>query len=142
MGLFRKRCKTSGCPNLHRNAHGYCDSCYARHHAEYRYRKTMASGTPMETRPSASDRGYGNKWRTFAKTYLQAHPVCAICGKPARVCDHKDIPAPIMMDMYGSFDLDPSHYQALCVSCNTKKAVEDKKQIEEYFRMKHAIYSV
>ena len=33
MGTLRKRCKTYGCPNLHRNPSGYCDECTARYRA-------------------------------------------------------------------------------------------------------------
>lgn len=140
MGLFRKRCKTSGCPNLHRNENGYCDVCNARRSATYRYRRIMATDTPMERRPSANERGYGSRWRRFAKDFLIKNPKCAICGKPAKVCDHKNIPAPVMLDMYGSFSMDPDEYQPLCVSCNTRKAAEDKKVIQSYFKQKHDMF--
>ena len=50
--------------------------------------------------------------------------------------DHKAIPAEIMMDMYGKFDLDPSLYQALCFSCNRRKTSQDRIQIEQYFKDK------
>lgn len=39
----------------------------------------------------------------------------------------------MMMDAYGAFDLDESHYQALCVSCNARKGYrEDRKMRQEY----------
>ena len=55
--------------------------------------------------------------------------------------DHKEIPAEIMIDMHGKFDLDPSLYQALCFSCNRRKAVQDRDQIDRYFRDKAKLAS-
>lgn len=113
---LKKRCKTWGCPNLHYNKSGYCDECTAK------YRATHPSYYE-EKRPDAAKRGYNYRWYKFAKDYLREHPVCAICGKPAEVVDHKDVPADVMMDAYGQFDLDPAHYQALCRRCNAVKGV-------------------
>ena len=55
--------------------------------------------------------------------------------------DHKEIPAEIMIDMFGKFDLDPNLYQALCFSCNRRKAVQDREQIDQYFRDKAKLAS-
>lgn len=55
--------------------------------------------------------------------------------------DHKEIPAEIMIDMAGKFDLDPNLYQALCFSCNRRKAVQDRDQIDRYFRDKAKLAS-
>lgn len=136
-----RKCKTPYCKNLHHNPSGYCDECEARHNIEYKARKIAVAGTPMETeeevkRPTAFQRGYDRRWREFAKEYLRRHPVCAICGRPAQVVDHKDIPAQVMMDMDGRFDLDEDHYQPLCISCNLKKQKQDRAVIEDYFKMK------
>ena len=135
-----RKCKTPYCKNLHHNLSGYCDDCERKLHIEYGARQIAVSGTPMERehseRPSAYRRGYDAKWMRFAKEFLREHPVCAICGKPAQVVDHKDVPASVMMDMYGSFDLNPDHYQALCVSCNLKKQKEDRSKEKQYFAMK------
>lgn len=127
--MIRRRCKTFGCANLHYNKRGYCDDCT---------RKYASSFT--DNRESSTDRGYDNRWRTFSKKFLADHPVCAICGSPAQVTDHKDTPAAIMLDLYGRFDLDPSHYQALCVACNTRKTSEDQLKIKEYFSKKQFGY--
>ncbi len=135
-----RRCKTPYCRNLHHNPSGYCDECSLKQLGDYKARKIALTGTPMERdeeeRKTACQRGYDRRWREFAKEYLRTHPVCVRCGKPAQVVDHKDIPAQVMMDMDGRFDLDPDHYQALCVRCNLKKSKEDHEAIREYFEMK------
>lgn len=142
-----RRCKTPRCPNLHHNRNGYCDECNARRSASWRARRIAVAGTPMERRdnpppgrrPSAHERGYTNEWTLFAKKFLARHPKCAICGKPAQVVDHKYRPAAIMLDMDGKFSTDPAEYQALCYSCNRRKAKEDAEKTREYFRMKGEI---
>lgn len=40
-------------------------------------------------RPNANDRGYDSKWRQARRAFLDKHPACAMCGKPAVVVDHK-----------------------------------------------------
>jgi 5-methylcytosine-specific restriction endonuclease McrA len=40
-------------------------------------------------RPSASDRGYDNRWQKARIAFLQKHPCCVMCGKPATVVNHK-----------------------------------------------------
>lgn len=123
---LKKRCKTFGCPNLHTNETGYCDKCTAK------YRDKHPKQDP-EGRPSASKRGYDATWHRFAKDYLKAHPTCAICGKPAEVVDHKDQTADMMLDAWGRFDYDPSHYQSLCRSCNVIKGRTADKQLRSAY---------
>ncbi len=138
MMQFRRKCKTPGCPNLHRNASGYCDDCQIKRQAESRYRMIMAGTDGPEAqreREKTAARGYDSRWAAFARRYLTEHPVCALCGAPARVVDHKDIPAQVMLDMWGRFDLDPEHYQALCYRCNSRKAKEDRKKTDKYFEL-------
>lgn len=121
---LRKKCKTYGCPNLHTNVSGYCDDCI---------RKWRSTHQKTDHRPSAAARGYDSRWQKFSRDYLREHPTCAICGAPAKVCDHKDIPADVMMDAYGSFDYDISHYQALCVACNTRKGCHEDRMMREAY---------
>jgi len=123
--MIRRRCKTFGCANLHHNKSGYCDDCTRKHAVDY-----------TDGRESSNSRGYNYKWREFSKKFLAFHPTCAICGAPATVTDHRDTPAEIMLDLYGRFDLDPMNYQALCTSCNTRKAKEDRLKVEQYFTRK------
>ena len=126
--LHRKVCKTPGCKNLHFNRSGYCDECQSMHQASYRYRRIVTAGTDLEEkRPSASERGYDHQWHLFAKKFLRDHPKCAICGRPATVCDHKTMTAWQMIDMYGSFILDETMYQPLCQRCNIRKGANADK---------------
>ena len=147
MGLFRKKCKTYRCPNLHRNESGFCDVCQAKRSASYMHKaiKDPQGAPPIlkrsEDRPSAVKRGYDHSWHKFARDFLDHHPTCAICGKRSQCVDHKEIPAEIMIDMFGKFDLDPNLYQALCFSCNRRKAVQDRDQIDRYFKDKEKLAS-
>lgn len=125
---IKKRCKTVGCPNLHYNSNGYCDSCNAR------WREKHPRSSYSDNRPSAAKRGYDNRWRNFAKQYLALHPVCSICGAEATCVDHKDIPADVMMDSYGKFDYDERHYQALCRKCNLLKGRTEDKRIRKGYQ--------
>lgn len=130
MGSLRKNCKTPGCRNLHHNTSGYCDQCMAKYAASH------PKEEKKETRPSSYERGYDSAWRRFASRFLRNHPVCAICGAPSTQVDHKSMPADVMLKVYGGkFDLDESHYQALCVSCNVRKGKnEDVRFRRQYER--------
>ncbi len=134
MGLLQKKCKSYGCGNLHHNVSGYCDECTAKWRAAHPEKRA-------ETPADAARKHYGSgKWRKFSEDYLRFHPTCALCGAQAKVVDHKDMPADVMVDVYGGFDYDPSHYQALCYRCNAiKGAHEDKKVREAYRRDKAAL---
>lgn len=124
----KKTCLSYGCTNIHTNRSGYCDACEAQ-------RKSKWESEAHRDR-SATKRGYDAKWAKFARAYLQEHPRCAKCGKPARVVDHI-LPARIMMDAFGQFDYDERYYQALCFRCNNLKgAYEDKEAIKEYLQDK------
>lgn len=129
MGALMKRCKTQHCRNLHKNANGYCDAC----NAEYRRTHPRDFKEYDKKRGSATSRGYDSRWRKFASDYLKEHPTCAICGQPAKIVDHKDIPADLMMQVYGGFDYDLSHYQALCYRCNTKKGRREDQDIRKSY---------
>ena len=136
----KKRCKTWRCPNLHTNKWGYCDACtekYKAKHPELIYgthpNAAEAYRKYDQKRGSASQRGYDWDWIKFSKKFLAEHPTCAICGKPAKVTDHKTATADMMMDAYGKFDYNPDNYQALCVRCNNRKGMtEDERMRLEY----------
>ena len=134
----KKRCKQYGCPNLHTNKNGYCDECNRKWLAKHpEYQKEKAEREKERNRVPAHKRGYDARWHKFAKAFIQKHPVCAICGQPAKVGDHKDIPADVMLDALGAFDYDESHYQPLCYRCNAKKGfTADVLVREEYSKAK------
>lgn len=138
--LIKKRCKTPMCPNFHYNDNGYCNECNIQRTTEWKEIKARQSKTgSIDDRPSASKRGYDHRWRAFARKYLKTHNVCAICGNKATVVDHKDVPAQIMLDMYGKFILKEEYYQPLCRRCNTLKARNDRKICQKYFNDKEEL---
>ena len=125
--MHRKICKTYGCRGFAVDSKGYCESCMQTHFEKGGYPKGEAP------RESASKRGYSWEWTKFARKFVENHPVCAMCGAPSQVCDHMDMPADIMLKMYGRFDLDERHYQALCQRCNNLKGRTTDRKIRKDF---------
>ena len=60
-------CKHAGCPELTRDASGYCEAHRGEANKADRYRG------------SASSRGYDKKWAAFRIQYLKRHPLCEDC---------------------------------------------------------------
>ena len=77
-------------------------------------------------RGSASQRGYGSKWRTYREHFLRHHPYCAKCEANhvialASVVDHIK-PHKGDMRLFWSED----NHQSLCKPCHDRKtATED-----------------
>lgn len=135
MNRIKKRCKTLGCPNLHTNLSGYCDECTRKFREKHPKKE-------QEDRPSSNERGYDHRWRMFSQRFLRSHPVCAICGAPAKVTDHKAATAEMMMDAYGHFDLDPNNYQALCYACNNRKAKTKDKEMRKQYEADKKVFGI
>lgn len=130
---IKKLCKRCA-KNLTDNISGYCDDCSSL------FAKKKAT-LEKHNRLPAHKRGYDNRWHRFSKQFLENNPICAICGLPATVTDHK-IPIQVMRDVYGDNVLEDEYYLPLCHSCNLKKWQEhDKQVIEEYFKKKEEIPS-
>jgi 5-methylcytosine-specific restriction protein A len=75
-----------------------------------------------ERRTSSTQRGYGSRWQRARKTYLFAHPLCALCqqdGKltPATVVHHT---TPHKGD--SSTFWDSSSWQSLCKPHHDREA--------------------
>jgi len=69
-------------------------------------------------RRSASERGYGVRWRQLSKAYLAQHPHCAICARAGlvvratvvdHITSHKSNPWRFW---------DPANWQPLCAPCH------------------------
>jgi len=91
--------------------------------------KRWAKPRSPDTRPSASARGYGPRWRKARESYLKRHPVCVVCqahGRltPATVVDH-------IIPHKGDYQLmwDRTNWQALCESCHNSKTMKESKGI-------------
>ena len=42
--------------------------------------------------------------------------------------------ADMMVDAYGGFDYEPSHYQALCYSCNARKGMREDRAMRAAYQ--------
>lgn len=76
-------------------------------------------------RGSASERGYGHKWRQAREGFLKKHPLCLTCEavgvlNPAVVVDHI-IPHRNDKDLFWQRD----NWQPLCKSCHDKKTAKE-----------------
>ena len=72
-------------------------------------------------RASASQRGYGHRWKLRSKHFLRQHPLCAICkarGRTnvARCVDHI---VPHKNDQRLFWD--ETNWQPLCFSCHNSR---------------------
>lgn len=99
-------CRSPNCPNLTRER--YCES-----HKSLAYKYDQTRGT-------AAQRGYGARWRKARSHFLMQHPICDRCNDVATVVDH-------ITPHKGSYDLfwDRDNWQPLCVSCHSRKTVQE-----------------
>lgn len=108
-----KPCSAPGCQALTRER--FC----TRHQCSYQRQDQRRRGT-------ATQRGYGARWRRARRLFLIGHPLCAECLRDGRttaatVVDHKQ---PHQGDP--ALFWDESNWQALCSRChNRKTATED-----------------
>lgn len=72
-------------------------------------------GPPIDTRPAASQRGYGARWRHTRTRYLRSHPDCAVCDAQATQVHHLDGAGPLAAAGH-----DPENLQALCHACHSR----------------------
>jgi len=82
-----------------------------------------AKATVDKTRPSASRRGYDNRWHKARVTFLAKHPRCAWCGAAARHVHHS---TPHRGD--SAIFWDTSRWVALCARCHNSVAQSAEKR--------------
>ncbi|TWU08843.1 HNH endonuclease [Symmachiella macrocystis] len=72
-------------------------------------------------RKTAAQRGYGSKWQTARKRFLQQHPYCVGCDKEGRVtlANVVDHITPHRGD--DKLFWDHGNWQALCRTCHNRK---------------------
>jgi len=99
--LPQRPCGVRGCP-LPASVRGRC----VRH-------ATQQPRQP-DTRPTATQRGYGYVWRKIRDAYLRQHPECEQCGAKATDVDHR-IPR-----RKGGSDED-TNLQSLCHKHHSRK---------------------
>src|SRR3990167_645716 len=121
-----KTCHTPRCPTLTRDR--YCPPCATRHAA-------ITNQAYDADRGTASQRGYGSRWRRYRTWFLAQYPLCgmrpAIAQHPstwsrclqegrsvaASVVDHT---VPITGPTDPRF-FDPLEHEALCKPCHDRK---------------------
>ena len=90
--------------------------------------KPINPGKKKEQRLGSYYRGYDNRWRSFRKRYLRAHPVCVVCERAAEVIDHI-----IAWDGNPETLIQEDNLQALCTRCHNKKTAKyDMRKVYEY----------
>lgn len=105
----RKPCSHAGCNVLVRGV-SRCDK-----------HKSDNKRLVDQNRGSASERGYGHKWRKAREGFLKKHPLCVSCESTgittaAVVVDH-------IIPHRGNKDIfwDRDNWQPLCKSCHDRK---------------------
>ena len=108
-------CTYPGCGRLVQDGNARCEA-----------HRTVAAREADAGRESAAKRGYGRRWRRYARMFLVDHPICEIgypdiCRSAATVVDHK---TPHRGDQRLFWD--PTNHQAACKPCHDRKtATED-----------------
>ena len=75
------------------------------------------TGTPVVSRGSSTQQGYGSAWRKLRKRVLEEEPSCRRCGEPSTDVDH------IIPRRQGGSD-ERANLQSLCHSCHSKYTAE------------------
>lgn len=101
----RKPCSYPGCPGLTETR--YCE-------------KHRDLEPPKHHEGSESNPFYATSaWKRKRREFLEEHPSCAMCGRPAVIVDH------IIPIRQGGGELDDGNLQALCQSCHSAKSILD-----------------
>lgn len=75
-------------------------------------------------RPSSTARGYTAEWRRKSREWLELHPDCAMCRRPADLVDHI---FPHKGDQTLFWDL--RNWQALCRSCHNGMKQKSEREL-------------
>lgn len=76
-----------------------------------------------QVRPSASDRGYGGKWREARAAFLAVNRTCVRCGAPATVINHK---TPHKGDR--ALFWRRSNWEAVCAPCHNGPVQSEERR--------------
>ena len=98
-----KPCSCPGCPNL-------TEGKYCVEHKSMEKTYSTGSTNPFYNSP---------EWRNARKEYLEQHPCCIRCGRPAKIVDH------IIPLKDGGAALDERNFQPLCWSCHSRKSIKE-----------------
>jgi 5-methylcytosine-specific restriction protein A len=114
--MILKPCAEVGCRLLVRKGVSRCDACKRRHEQR-----------DIQRRGDASRRGYDHTWRKATAGFLAWHLWCARCAREGRQTPATLVGHIVAVRIDPSRRLDPSNWEALCLSCNGKQAHEDNQ---------------
>lgn len=100
-------CITAGCTKAAPPGQSRCPECTTRRRAATR---------KPDTRPSATARGYDQRWRRTRAEHLRLEPTCRVCGAAATHVDHIDGQGPL-----GPRGHDHANLQSLCHADHNRK---------------------
>lgn len=102
-------CRYPGCPALVQGKEAYCHE-----HQQH---------AVMDDRPSASERGYGHRWRKLRLMQLRMYPLCAdpfgVHAERNEIIAATDVDHIVPRSRGGQDVLD--NLQSLCHACHSKK---------------------
>lgn len=114
-------CRHKGCPEL--VDAGFC-SDHAKEQAPRR-----------DTRPSAWQRGYDQKWRSFRLKYIQQmlkdQVTCTHCKKPFIHTKEIELDHVVPLNIAPERKYDKSNIQPLCKRCHMNKTRKDQRKYED-----------
>jgi 5-methylcytosine-specific restriction enzyme A len=82
---------------------------------------------PLDTRPTAADRGYDSRWARYSRRYLRAHPLCVACTADGLIAQATAVDHIVPIRQGGAM-WDPRNHQALCHDCHTRKTGRERRQ--------------
>lgn len=84
-------------------------------------------GRPVDTRPTASSRGYDTTWQRLRLAVLADEPLCRRCRAEGRVTG-AEVVDHITPIVDGGDRLDRANLQPLCVPCHAIKTASDVRK--------------
>jgi 5-methylcytosine-specific restriction protein A len=108
---LKRPCNQPGCPELTNDS--YCP--------EHKREKVKRYD---QSRGSAAERGYSNRWSNYSRLYRKKNPLCIICLKDNRIVSSQHVDHIIAVK--GPNDplfWAPTNHQALCQPCHSRKTV-------------------
>lgn len=110
-------CAHKGCTEIAEEGSRFCK----RHKGD-----AAAPSSRRETRSaSASQRGYGYRWRKLRNWFIHAHPYCAECLKRGRFVAATDVDHIVPHKGDPSLFWNVENLQALCHECHSRKTASE-----------------
>jgi 5-methylcytosine-specific restriction endonuclease McrA len=82
----------------------------------------------VDTRPSASQRGYDAAWQRLSREFLRHHRLCAACARVGLITEARVVDHILPIHTHPHLRLDPANLQALCLSHNASKGHRQRRE--------------